>query len=328
MTKSRDSDLSRLGLVADIGGTNARFALADLASHKLTQFERFSAAQFPSLAAAAEAYLAHIDVRPRSACLAVAAPVVGESIQLTNSPWAFDRDGLRAGLGLDSLRVINDFEALALALPRLQAPELHRIGGEVPAPRAPKVVLGPGTGLGVAGLVWSASGWRAVESEGGHVAFAVEDAQEFAMLERLLIGRQRLSAERVLSGPGLEDIYRVLADLRSAGAPRLKAAEVVERAVADSDAIAVAALERFVVWLGRFAGDVALVFGARGGVYLGGGIAPRILAALSTGAFRQAFEAKGRMAGFLAPVPVHVILAKDAGLKGAAVALSMATEPQ
>jgi glucokinase len=150
----------------------------------------------------------------------------------------------------------------------------------------------------------------------------VEDATEFAMLERLLTGRERLSVERVVSGPGLADIYRVLADLKGRPAPPLQAADVVQRAVAGNDPIAGEALDRFATWLGRFAGDAALFFGARGGVYLGGGISPRMLDVLSAGRFRRAFEAKGRMTSYLAPIPVYVILAGDAALKGAAAALA------
>jgi glucokinase len=188
--------------------------------------------------------------------------------------------------------------------------------------RATKTVLGPGTGLGVAGLAWSPAGWQALASEGGHVAFAVEDAREFAMLERLLGGRERLSVERVVSGPGLADVYRVLAELAGRQAPEpLQAPEVVQRALAGCDPVAREALERFATWLARFAGDAALFFGARGGVYIGGGIAPRMVDLLSAGAFRRAFEAKGRMRAYLAPIPAYVILAGDAALRGAAAAL-------
>jgi len=159
-------------------------------------------------------------------------------------------------------------------------------------------------------------------SEGGHASFAVEDALEFAMLERLLTGREHLSVERVVSGPGLADVYRVLAELQGQPAPPLLAADVMNRALAEEDPIAQETLEHFATWLGRFAGDTALFFAARGGVYLGGGIAPRMVNVLSAGAFRRAFEAKGRMASYLIPVPVCVILSGEAVLKGAAAALA------
>jgi glucokinase len=167
----------------------------------------------------------------------------------------------------------------------------------------------------------------AVASEGGHASFAVEDAREFAMLERLATGRERLSVERVVSGPGLADIYRVLAEMAGQPAAPVQTPEaVVQRALAGRDPVAQEALERFATWLGRFAGDAALYFGARGGVYIGGGIAPKLVGALTSGAFRRAFEAKGRMAAYLGPIPVYVILiGSAAALKGAAAALAAHT---
>lgn len=314
--------LPRRALVADIGGTNARFAVADLDFLQLSSSASFRCAEFPSLQAVAAAYLDGVAERPIAAAFAVAAPVLGQRVEFTNSSWSFGVEELRTSLGVDNLLVLNDFEALGYALPHLEPFDLHHIGGDTPAERATKVVLGPGTGLGVASLAWSSTGWLAIASEGGHVSFAVEDAREFAMLERLLIGRERLSVERVLSGPGLADIYRVLAQLQGWSVPPLQAAEVVKRALAGEDPIAQETLERFATWLGRFAGDAALFFAARGGVYLGGGIAPRIVNVLSAGPFRQAFEAKGRMASYLVPIPIYVILTGEAVLKGAAAALA------
>jgi glucokinase len=308
-------------LVADIGGTNARLAIADLATLKISGAASFRCAEFPSLEAVVATFLRGVPERPTAAAFAVAAPVVGDRVRLTNSPWSFAHDELRTAIGVETLILLNDFEALAHVLPHLRPADLHRIGGGEPVERAAKVVLGPGTGLGVASLAWSPAGWQALPGEGGHVAFAVEDATEFAMLERLLTGRERLSVERVVSGPGLTDVYRALAELQGRSAPPLPAAEVVKRAQAGDDPVAREALDRFATWLGRFAGDAALFMGARGGVYIGGGIAPRMLDVLCAGRFRRAFEAKGRMSTFLAPIPIYVILAPDAALKGAAAAL-------
>jgi glucokinase len=310
-------------LVADIGGTNARLAIADLRTLRLANPVSLRREAFHSLEAVAEHYLRGVSERPSLAAIAVAAPIVGETIRLTNSPWSFRRDALRAALGLDELLVLNDFEALAHALPHLGAADLRKIGGDAPVEHAPKVVLGPGTGLGVAGLVWSPAGWVVMPSEGGHASFAVEDAREFAMLERLLTGRERLSVERVVSGPGLAETYRVLAEMAGQPAAPVEAPEVVQRALDGRDPCAREALERFATWLGRFAGDAALFLGARGGVYIGGGIAPKMVGALSTDAFRRAFEAKGRMASYLGPIPVYVILiGTKAALMGAAAALA------
>jgi glucokinase len=315
----------RTALVADVGGTNARLALADLQTLQLTAAVSLRREGFPSLEAVAESYLRGVSERPRMAAIAVAGPVVGDTIKLTNSPWSFRREGLQAALGLDELLVLNDFEALAHALPHLGSSDLQQIGGSAPVERAPKVVLGPGTGLGVAGLVWSPAGWVAMASEGGHASLAVEDAREFAMLERLVQGRTRLSVEHVVSGPGLAETYRVLAEMAGHPMSPVEAPEVVQRALGGHDPCAQEALDRFAIWLGRFAGDAALFLGARGGVYIGGGIAPKMVDALSAGAFRRAFEAKGRMAPYLDPIPVYVItIGTKAALKGAAAALSKA----
>jgi glucokinase len=308
-------------IVADIGGTNARFAVADLETLELSEIGHFLCAEQPSLASAAHAYLDGLTHPPRYAAIAVAAPVVGEAIKLTNSPWSFTRTELCRAVGVDGVLVLNDFHALALSLPFLGKAELHRLGGGEPAPRAPKVVLGPGTGIGVAGLVWGGSDWVGVPSEGGHVSLAANSAEEFALAMRLRSGRPHLSAERVLSGPGLAELYRVVAESHGETAAPLVPNDVLVRGLAGSDKIAAEALHLFVVWLAAFAGDAALFFGAQGGVYLGGGIAPKILDALSTDAFRHAFEEKGRMRSYLAPIPVSVILAPFAALKGAAAGL-------
>jgi glucokinase len=183
------------------------------------------------------------------------------------------------------------------------------------------VVLGPGTGLGVAGLVWGGDAWIAVPTEGGHISLAAQTPLEQEIARRLSIGLDRLSAERVLSGPGLAELYVAVADIEGVAANRLVPNEVINRGLAKSDSVAAKALELFVGWLGAFAGDAALLCGARGGVYLGGGIAPRIAELLCTGAFRHAFEAKGRMRDYLASIPVYVILAEFAALKGAGVGL-------
>jgi glucokinase len=308
-------------LVADIGGTNARFALADLETLEPTEVGQFLCADHLSLASAIRAYLKATKHSPRHAAIAVAGPVVGEEIRLTNSPWSFARAELCRATGLDSVLVLNDFQALALSLPHLRREELHQISGAEPDPFATKVVLGPGTGIGVAGLVWTGAEWITVPSEGGHISLAAANAGEFALAERLRSGRAHLSVERALSGPGLSDLYRAVAAERGAPPEPLLPSEVLLRALAGTDACAVATLRLFVTWLGAFAGDVALLFGARGGVYLGGGIAPKILEALTTTAFREAFEAKGRMGSYLAPIPVYVILAQFAALKGAAAGL-------
>ena len=313
---------SRRALVGDVGGTNARFAVADLDDITISHFASFRCAMFASFSAAIKAYLATIPHRPPVASIAIAGPVSGEVFHLTNLSWSFTMDELRSATEATHIQLINDFEALALSLPHLHPDDLHKIGGGEPVEEAAKAVLGPGTGLGVAGLIGSASGWVAMPSEGGHISFAVEDTEELAILDHMMQDNGHVSCERLISGPGLVRAYQALAETGGATVGLRSASEIVNHALARSDPFAEEALGYFVRWLGRFAGDVALVLGARGGIYLGGGIAPKILDALTTGAFRTAFQSKGRLSSYLAPIPVYLIKAADAGLRGAAVALS------
>ncbi|WP_431558957.1 glucokinase [Methyloceanibacter sp.] len=317
------SKIPSRALVADIGGTNARFALADLVTLELASVKTFQVAEHPTLAGAIGRYLEGLAEPVDHAAIAVAAPVTEAAIQLTNSPWVVARQELCAAAGLKRVHVLNDFEALALSLPHLAEAELHQIGGGPPVAFGTKAVLGPGTGLGVAGLVWSGTHWVPVPGEGGHVTLGAEDERELALVERLRRGRERLSVERALSGPGLSDLHQAVAASHGHNEEPLPPHGVVARAL-QGDAVAREALDMFVVWLGRFAGDIALVLGARGGVYLGGGIAPKLLTRLAQGDFREAFEHKGRMRAFLAPLPVYVILAEFPALKGAAAGLRAA----
>ena len=321
---SQARPLPALALVADIGGTNARFALADLDTLELSEIRQVLCADHPSLEAALGDYVGGLSDPPDQAAIAVAAPVTEEDISLTNSTWSFAREQLCRNVGLKTIHVLNDFEALALSLPHLAGAELHQIGGSAPVAHAAKVVLGPGTGLGVAGLVWSGDGWIAVPGEGGHMSLGAEDERQLALIERLRKGRAHLSAERALSGPGLAELYRAVAASHGIEPAELQPNDVLVLGLRGEDEVAVEALDLFIAWLGRFAGDAALLLGARGGVYLGGGIAPKLAAKLSSGEFRKAFEEKGRRTAYLAPIPVYVILAEFATLKGAAESLRAA----
>lgn len=312
---------TRQALVGDIGGTNARFALADLDSLFIDRFAAYPCRNLPSLEAALRAYVATLPQKPLRACLAVAAPLRSETVRMTNLNWTFTADSLRAASGIDDLRLINDFEAQARVLPHLQPDDLHRIGGGEPDEGLPKIVLGPGTGLGMAGLVHSGQGWVPVASEGGHVSFAAESDEELAIVRRMAAQFGRVSAERLISGPGLENVFGILAELRSSKKKAVSVAEIFALAADGQDAVASDTAEYFVKWLGRFAGDMALAYGAGGGVYIAGGIAPRVLNLLETGTFWQSFCDKGRMSRFLESVSLNVVIAGDAGLRGAASSL-------
>ena len=309
---------SRL-LVADIGGTNARFAIADLETLALSGIEEFQCARYSSLFEAMRAYLDRLDDPPAEAAIAVAGPVVDERVSLTNSAWSFTKAELCSRSGLNSVLVLNDIQALALSISTLDASDLHRIGGSEVEPRATKLVLAAGTGMGASTLVWTGAKWRAVPGEGGHISFAAHTKRERDLIDLLYAGQPHVPVDCVVSGPGLANLYRGIAKLDGANAEALLPNDVLTRGLSRSDAIAEEALELFIAWLGRFAGDAALMVGARGGVYIGGGLAQRIVEALSTGLFRRSFDEKGQMKGFLEPIPVYVILAKFAALKGAAV---------
>ena len=315
-------------LIADVGGTNARFALTDLASPRpeLREARSLRNADFPSLQHAAEHYLAQVGVRPRQAAIALACPVAGDEIHLTNRAWSFNRHELQAALGLDQLRLLNDFGAVACAAPALGAGDQVRLyGPDTGGLHGAVSVLGPGTGFGVALLVGRDGDWTAVETEGGHASFAPLGKEEQAIARWMEARHGRTSYERVLSGSGLAGIDAVLRGVDAGGqapVPR-HPAEVVGAALDGHDVVSRRALARFCAILGSVAGDIALVHGART-VLIAGGIVPRFLPFLESSAFRERFLAKGRFAAYLESVSIRVVTHPNPGLLGAAVALRQA----
>ena len=314
-----------LALIADIGGTNARFALCDptAAVPALLESQSLRNAGFASLQHAAEHYLAAVGARPRRAAIALACPVGGDEIRLTNRAWSFNRHELRTSLGLDELRLINDFGAIAQAVPALAADERVALyGRDHDITRGPVSVIGPGTGFGVGLLVGSAArGWDVVETEGGHVGFAPLGDEERALADWAVARHGRVSWERLLSGSGLSAIDAVLRARDGVQDAGLRdPADVVAAALDGHDVVARRALARFCAILGSVAGDVALVHGART-VVVAGGIVPRFLPFLRASGFRERFLAKGRFAAYLEPVSVQVVTHPNPGLLGAAVAL-------
>ena len=291
-------------LLADIGGTNARFAL-ETAPRRFEHVATLSCGAHASLGAAIAAYLATPVMRAagpiRHAALAIANPVDGDRVCMTNHHWSFSQAALRAELGLATLLVVNDFSALAMALPYLGDGQRVLVGGGAPAPARTLGLVGPGTGLGVSGLVPAGAGWVALASEGGHASFAPADEHEDRLLRALRVRFGHVSAERLLSGAGLELICQVL------GGPRLPAAEITRRALDGSCAQCIAAVERFCALLGGVAGNVALTLGATGGMFIGGGIVPRLGELFVRSAFRARFEGKGRLAPLLARIPTYLI---------------------
>lgn len=315
-------------LLGDIGGTNARFGWQRAPGRPIEHCLSLSCAEHASLEAAMRAYLQQIGAPvPAHCAIGIANPITGDEVRMTNHHWSFSIAALRASLGLQRFVVVNDFTALALALPTLPSAHLRQVGPGQALAQAPIALIGPGTGLGVSGLLPSgrSGGWLPISGEGGHVSVAADNETEFAVLSVLRQRHGHASAERVISGPGLVALYDALRQLQPEPGAALGAADaagVVGAALAGSDRHASEALNLFCGFLGSVAGNLALTLGARGGVYLGGGIVPRLGAWFAASAFRQRFESKGRFQAYLADIPTWVIDAPlSPALQGAANAL-------
>jgi len=302
-------------LLGDIGATNARFAL--LANGELGPVKSFDVASFPRFVDAAAIFLKdhcrHIDVC--KAILAVAGPIEAQRCVLTNCSWTIEARELREALGLEA-RIVNDFEAVAFSLPSLTASDVAKIGGGKPEPEAPMAVLGPGTGLGVACLISGLGKSVVVASEGGHATLAGTCDREDEIIKRVRKRFGHVSAERLVSGYGLENIYQAIVALDGLTLVPQSAAQITKQALSGDCQVAVEALEKFCAFLGSFAGNVVLTFGARGGVYIAGGISPRILDFMVNSPFRNRFEAKGRFRAYLEGVPSYVIVHPAAAFVG------------
>ncbi|CAM2009731.1 glucokinase [Acanthopleuribacter pedis] len=318
------------GLIGDIGGTNARFAL--WRGNGPEKIQILSCRNYTTLEEAILAYLGQQlgvhDIKPSMASLAVAGPVTDDHVNLTNLGWNFSIEEMRRDLGFDHFEVFNDFRALALSLPHLGAKDLFKVGPEEnEAEQGPKLVLGPGTGLGVAGLVPCDSRWIAVPGEGGHVSFSPETEQEDRILTwfRRKVGG-RVSVERLICGPGLEMLYRAMCDLEGWQPQFNTAREITEAALANAPNERVC-LDMFCGMLGSLAGDLALVYNAFGGVYIGGGIIPRMLDFFAESSFRLRFEDKGRMTPLTSSMPTWVITHPMPALTGAIAAIQDLPRP-
>jgi glucokinase len=313
-------------LVADVGGTHARFAWVDAADALPRHVQVLATRDHAGPLAAARAYLAGLPAQglaaaPRAAAFALAGPVQGDAPALTNAGWVFDRAALAAGLGVERLLLLNDFEALALALPALHAGQLH---GEVrwPPPAGVRAVVGPGTGLGVATLVPTAAGWQALAGEGGHATLAAADDFEQAVLAQARRAHAHVSAERLLAGSGLPLLHQAVAAVDGVTVPAVDAPTLLALARDAGDARALRTLDVFFALLGGFAGNLALTVGARGGVYIGGGLVPRVAGLWARSRFRGRFEAKGRFEAWLRAIPTYLITDAQAALPGVARALA------
>jgi glucokinase len=310
-------------LIADVGGTHARFAVIGGGDTIPRQEKTLSTIEFHGLAEAVEYYLAQLgSVTVSEAAIAIANPVTGDRIKMTNHHWTFSIEETRRRLCFERLLVLNDFTALALALPTLAPAELRQVGGGAPAAGAPYALIGPGTGLGMSGLFPLSSGeWLPIAGEGGHVTLCAVDEREANIIAVCREEHGHVSAERLLSGMGLTNLYRAIARLAGAAPRSLAPAEVTRLGLAGDDSFCREALDVFCAMLGTVAGNLALTLGARGGLYIGGGIVPKIGDYFHHSRFRGRFESKGRFMDYLAAVPTYVIHAPNAALQGAAAAL-------
>lgn len=309
-------------LVADIGGTNARFAVVERNKVDLRDVQILTAAEFPTIEAALQQYLAKLAIAPQRACFAVACPPDEEIIQFTNSPWRFPPKELMVRFALRGLRLANDFEALAYGIAHLpkEGSLLLKPGKEIV--HAPRGVIGPGTGLGVSGMIYQDGDWAVMSGEGGHIGFAPQEEIEIDLLRYAWKKFGRVSNERLLQGQGIVTLYHFFCEKAGLPPKPLQPAEIA----ASDDPQAKEAIQRFAAILGSAAGDLALMMRARGGIFIGGGIVPKILPAIQASSFEKRFCDKGRLSRMFTDIPIYVILDSCAALYGAAHLLTKEKE--
>lgn len=308
-------------LIGDIGGTNARFALVMPGSVELQSIKTLPCARYSGLVEAIHAYLEQVGAEaPREACLAFACPVHEDRVKMTNNDWTFSKREVAEQLQLSKFKVINDFTAQALGIPHIEEKDLVKVGAGEAELQHPRLVIGPGTGLGMAGLVPSQRHWIPLTTEGGHATFAPTDERERQLLDYFRARYGRVSLERMLCGQGLLDLYLAHAALLNV-TPHYNTPAEVTGAARAGDRVARETLMRFLKILGSVSGDAALMLGALGGVYLCGGIVPRLIEWLPRSDFRRAFADKGRLSAYNADIPTWVVTAPWTGLLGAAEAL-------
>lgn len=309
------------GLIADVGGTNIRLALSDGKSVDFIDLRKYLCADFDGIRETIEHYLQEVGAKVQHACIAIASPVDSDWIDVTNNAWTFSKASLKKALGLRSLHVINDYTAMAMALPHLGVDQLVQIGPGEAEGLGPKAVFGPGTGLGVAHLINAQGVWQALPGEGGHVDFAPIDEQEVAIWRFLSKRYSHVSYEQLLSGLGLEQLYQALCHLEGGEHPTLKAPEISSKGVSGECELCVKVMSQFCKVLGSFAGNLALTLETTGGVYVTGGIVPRFTDFVANSSFRTRFEEKGRFKGYVSKMPTFLVVEEQPGLLGAAASL-------
>tara|TARA_R110002110_G_scaffold12206_17_gene58249 strand:- start:1426 stop:2388 length:963 start_codon:yes stop_codon:yes gene_type:complete len=297
-------------LLADIGGTNARFAIG-LSDSDDDHAKTYRCADYQDLASIIDVFISTLPegLKPRNGAICVAGPVKGPKAEMTNLPWSVDADVLRVRFGFEFLFLVNDFTAQALAIPHLGKDDLFPLDSKQPQPGSALAVLGPGTGLGVSALVPTADGrWSPLTTEGGHVTMASQTEAEALILDLLAQKFGHVSAERVVSGQGIENIYAALCEINGCSGAEMSAQEIVGDVIAGGDGLPAETVKLFCAFLGTVASNLALTIGAQGGVFLAGGILPRMPGIIATSNFRCRFEDKGRFRDYLSPIPVRIIM--------------------
>ena len=304
-------------IIADIGGTNARFAIVN--DNDISHVEVLSCADYKSPAEAAQVYLNRVGAKPDAGAFAVATALDGsDKVAMTNHVWAFSINETRQHIGLKHLAVINDFAALAYAVPHLSAKDRYQVGEGIAQKNAPIGIIGPGTGLGVAGIVFGHDGKPVtLPTEGGHVTMPATSEREWALFEWLLKSKyHHISAERVVSGKGIVNLYNAVGGVDGLQLPERSPAEITQAGLNKSCTACTEVLDLFCHFLGVAAGNLALTYGAFGGIYIAGGIVPQLGDYFKNSRFRASFLAKGRFSEYLAKVPTFVITHPYPGLEG------------
>ncbi|WP_028867096.1 glucokinase [Psychromonas arctica] len=310
-----------LSVVADVGGTNIRLAVLDIANGEMSKVREYPCAQFITLESALVQYFATLSDPVSHLCVGIACPVEDDLVSMTNLSWQFSKSELQQKLALKTLYVINDYTAISLAVPFVEDKQKIQIGGGVEVTNAVKAIFGPGTGLGVSHLIKHDQKWVSLDGEGGHTSFAPNTSQQADVLLLLQGQFGHVSNERLLSGQGLVNIYHALCRLAGKQPEFFEPAEITKSALADECEIAVQTLTLFCQAMGGFAGNLALNLDCKGGVYIAGGIVPRFIDFFQNSEFRTFFEAKGRFSKYLKTVPTYLITHENPGLLGAAVYL-------
>ncbi len=300
--------LKDYSLIADIGGTNARFALLEGMQTTPLFAKTLVCEDYASLTEAIHAYLKSISIfNINNAAIAVATAVTNDHLKLTNNAWSFSIEEIRREFNLDSLKVINDFTAISIAIPYLHAGQYHQIGRGVAEKNSVKAVIGPGTGLGVSAVMPHAKNWIPLEGEGGHVSYGALNKREADVLSIISQTKKHISAETLVSGAGLRLLYKTIAQLEKADIQFTDPKDISHHAINNNCPIAKEALSIFCEILGTVAGNLALTLGSHGGVYIGGGIVPKILEFFEASNFRHRFDNHGRFTDYLKGIPVFVI---------------------